>query len=127
MTVTAVYAAVFGLVFVALSFRVIRIRQRLGVGLGDGEDPLLRRAIRVHGNFAEYVPFALLLVYFAEQAARNALAAHVLCGLLLLARLSHAWGVAQVREELRFRVFGLSVTGLVICGAALLILFRRVA
>ena len=71
MTVTAVYAAVFGLVFVALSFRVIRIRQRLGVGLGDGEDPLLRRAIRVHGNFAEYVPFALLLVYFAEQAARK--------------------------------------------------------
>ena len=122
MLVTPYYAAIFGLIFVILSFRVIRIRQRLGVAIGDGEDPGLHRAIRVHGNFTEYVPFALLLVYFAEDISQNTLFGHALGSLLLLARLSHAYGVSQLRENLRFRVFGLFVTGCVICGAAVLIL-----
>lgn len=122
MLVTPYYAAFFGLIFVILSFRVIRIRQRVGVAIGDEGDLRLRRAIRVHGNFTEYVPFALLLVYFAEQTSQNELYAHALGGPLLLARLSHAYGVSQLREDLRFRVFGLFTTGCVICGAALLIL-----
>lgn len=122
--VTHYYAALFGLIFVILSFRVIRIRQRLGVAFGDGEDPGLRRAIRVHGNFTEYVPYALLLVYFTEEVSRNEMFAHALGSLLLVARLSHAYGVSQLREELRFRVFGLFGTGCVISVAALLILLN---
>lgn len=80
MLVTPYYAAFFGLIFVILSFRVIRIRQRVGVAIGDGSDLRLRRAIRVHGNFTEYVPFALLLVYFAEQTSQNELYAHARVG-----------------------------------------------
>ncbi|MFE8071127.1 MAPEG family protein [Marinobacteraceae bacterium S3BR75-40.1] len=122
MLVTPYYAAIFGLVLVVLSFRVIRIRQHLAVAMGDGGNYRLRRAVRVHGNFTEYVPLTLLLIYFAELAWQNALVAHALCSLLLLARLFHAYGVSQVREDLRFRVFGLAVTGGVISVSALLIL-----
>ncbi len=68
MLVTPIYAAVLALVFVGLSVRTIRLRRRARIAVGDGGDPRLARAMRVHTNFAEYVPLALLLIYFAESA-----------------------------------------------------------
>ena len=63
MPATPLYAALLGLIFVALSIRTIRLRRRYGVGVGDGNNTELQRAARVHANFAEYVPLALLLIY----------------------------------------------------------------
>ena len=48
-----------------LSMRMISNRVRARVNLLDGGDEALTRAMRVHGNFAEYVPFALLLMALA--------------------------------------------------------------
>ena len=52
MTVTPVYAAVPGLIFLALSIRTISMRRRHRVAVGDGGNAELRRAMRVHANFA---------------------------------------------------------------------------
>ncbi len=123
MQITPFYAAVFELAFVLLSFRVIRVRQRLKIAIGDGDNPGLSRAIRVHGNFSEYVPFTLLLLSFAEIRTQSSLAIHAACILFLVARISHAYGVSQIKENLRFRVFGVLVTGGVICFSAFLILW----
>jgi uncharacterized membrane protein YecN with MAPEG domain len=122
MLITPYYAALLALIFVALSFRVIRIRQQLKVSLGDGKDKQLKRAIRVHGNFAEYVPLTLMMIYFVEIQSHNALLIHWLCTVFILARLSHIYGVSQLKENLMFRVFGLFITGSVICTAAIVIL-----
>ena len=64
---TPLYAALLALLFVVLSGRVIKQRLKHQVGLGDGGQPALVRAIRVHGNFIENVPLALLLLLMYEM------------------------------------------------------------
>ena len=66
MIITSIYASLLAALFFVLSARVILLRRVVRVGLNDGGNDYLRRRIRVHGNFAEYVPFILLLILFAE-------------------------------------------------------------
>ena len=65
--ITGGYAALLALLYLALSGLVIRQRLRHGVPIGLGEAEGLLRASRAHGNFAEYVPFALVLILLLEQ------------------------------------------------------------
>jgi uncharacterized membrane protein YecN with MAPEG domain len=125
MPVTPLYAALLGLIFVALSIRTIRLRRRYRVGVGDGKHTELQRAARVHANFAEYVPLALLLIYFVETSGAVALRIHILCLALLCGRLLHAWGVSQPRENYRYRTAGMVLTFSVIISACLFLLFAR--
>ena len=120
--VTPFYAALIALLFVVLSIRTLRLRHRFKVAIGPGEDPLLARAMRVHANFAEYVPIALLLMLFVEMAARNQVLVHALGALLIVGRSLHAYGVSQVRENYRFRVSGMALTFTVIITAAITLL-----
>ena len=110
MTITPIYAAVAALFFVLLSARTIKGRQTAGVTLGDGDDPLLRRAIRVHGNFAEYVPFTLLLMALAELRDSPVWIVHMVGLTLLAGRLIHAFGVGREPEQLRLRTLGMALT-----------------
>jgi uncharacterized membrane protein YecN with MAPEG domain len=110
--------------FVVLSIRIIRLRQSLRVGLGDAGNPQLQRAIRVHANFAEYVPFGLLLIFLVEGQGASTLLVNVLGMGLLLGRLSHAFGVSQTNENLRFRVSGMVITFLTLLTSAAYLLLR---
>lgn len=125
MTVTPAYAAVLGLIFVALSVRTIRMRRRHRVAVGDGGNAELRRAMRVHANFAEYVPLALLLIFFVEHDGAGTLLVHALGIALLAGRLLHAWGVSQEPENFRYRVSGMVLTFGTIITAALAIFIAR--
>lgn len=127
MTATPAYAAVLGLVFVALSLRTIRLRRRHRIAVGDGDNAELRRAMRVHANFAEYTPLALLLIFFVEHDGAALLLVHALCIALLAGRLLHAWGVSQNRENFRYRVSGMLLTFGSIATAALAIVVARLA
>lgn len=119
---TALYAALLGLFYIVLSFKVVAKRRRFQVGIGSKGELSLERAIRVHANFAEYVPFALLLLFLAEYSGLAPVYLHILGVALLLARISHAWGVRQLQEPLKFRVFGMLVTSGVILLSALAII-----
>lgn len=125
MTVTPVYAAVPGLIFLALSIRTISMRRRHRVAVGDGGNAELRRAMRVHANFAEYVPLALLLIFFVEHDGTKTLLVHALCIALLSGRLLHAWGVSHERENFRYRVSGMILTFGTLISAALAIFIAR--
>ncbi len=81
------------------------------------------RAMRIHSNFAEYVPLSLLLFYFVEQGGAPALFVHVLCASLLVGRVLHAFGVRQVKENYRYRVFGMALTLTPLIAAALQLLW----
>ena len=118
------YAAVLGLVFIVLAARVIRARQGANVAIGTGGDASLERAMRVHANFAEYVPLALLLLAFAEMQGRPAWLIHLLCVALVVARVVHAVGVSQGNEDLRLRTVGIATTFLVLAAAAVSLLLR---
>jgi uncharacterized membrane protein YecN with MAPEG domain len=110
MHIVPFYASIFALLFVALSVRTLRMRRRLQIAIGDAGDQAMLRAMRVHSNFAEYVPISLLLLYFAEIGGANPGLVHLLALCLLAGRLSHAFGVSQVKEDYRFRVFGMAMT-----------------
>ncbi|MEX0952111.1 MAG: MAPEG family protein [Gammaproteobacteria bacterium] len=122
MLVTPAYAAILALVFVFLSVLTINKRRSAGAAIGDGGQVQLQRAIRVHANFAEYVPFALLLIYFLEISSRIDWLIHILCLVLISGRLLHAYGVSQARENLRYRITGMAMTFTVIVTAAGVIL-----
>jgi uncharacterized protein len=123
MQIVAIYAAVLTLLFVGLSMRTIALRGRVRVTLGDGGDERLRRAIRVHSNFAEYVPLGLLLIGFVEAGGARAWSVHGLGLCLLLGRVLHAYGVSQVGERLLPRMIGMVLTFASLTTSALILLF----
>jgi uncharacterized membrane protein YecN with MAPEG domain len=92
MPVFFVCAGLLGLLAVSLTVSVGRLRMQKKIYLGDGGDPEMLTAIRAHGNFMEYVPLCLALIYFASDyygywpVAITSLA-------LLVARVLHAAGL----------------------------------
>ncbi len=120
--ITPVYAAIIALMFVLLSVRTLRLRRRFSVAIGGGNEPLLERATRAHANFAEYVPIALLLIFFLEIQGGSTLRIHIACGVLLIGRIIHAWGISQPREDFRFRVLGMAMTFTALIGTAVALL-----
>lgn len=124
MITVSMYAAVLGLLYFYLSIRVIRLRRKLQVVLGDAGNKNLIRAISVHSNFAEYVPICLLLLYFVETQTSNLWMIHILGISLVVGRLSHAYGVSQKVENLKFRVFGMVMTFSVITLCSIILLFQ---
>jgi uncharacterized protein len=127
MPVTPLYAAVLGLIFAFLSVRTMRLRREFQVALGDGKQPDLLRAARVHANFAEYVPISLLLIYFLEIYTSSYWWIHALCIALLVGRIIHAYGVSQPEENYNFRRIGMALTGIVIVVASMRLLFAYFA
>ena len=117
-TILPIYAAVFAIFFVVLSIRTIRQRRKLKIGLGDSGNNDMQRAMRVHANFAEYVPLSLLMIYLVEQSGVYAWFVHALCMGLLIGRMSHAYGVSQQRENFAFRVTGMTLTFTVLIASA---------
>lgn len=77
--ITPVWAAALALLFVILSARTLLLRRKLGIALGDSGNETLHRAIRVHANFAEYVPLTLLLAVLLELGGARALLVHAVC------------------------------------------------
>ena len=118
MPITALYAGLLAPLFVLLALRVILQRTKQRVAVGDGQNLKLLRLIRVHGNFAEYVPLALVLMALAESLGAWAWLLHVLGIALVAGRSLHAYGVSQVKEVLRYRQMGMALTfGVLISGA----------
>jgi uncharacterized membrane protein YecN with MAPEG domain len=109
LPVTALYAGLLALYFVWLATRVIKARRVYRVALGTSHR-LVERAARAHGNFAEYVPFALLLLALCEVNRLPDWALHVLGTVLLAGRIAHAAGIAREPENFRWRVLGMSLT-----------------
>lgn len=63
MNTLPLYAALLALIFVFLSVRTLRLRRTLQIGIGDGGNTEMLRAMRVHSNFSEYVPISLILIF----------------------------------------------------------------
>ncbi len=120
MPITALYAGLLALLFFVLAIRVIGVRRGVRIALGDGGDVGLLRRIRVHANFAEYVPLTLLLLGLAETLKTDARVLHGLGMLLIVARLVHAAGVSQTKEWFALRVSGMAGTFTVLISAAVI-------
>jgi uncharacterized membrane protein YecN with MAPEG domain len=122
--ITAIYASVLAIVYIVLSYRVAKRRVKFKVGLGTGDNRELEQAVRSHGNFAEYVPFALLLLALYEIGGAPGWAVHLAGAALLIARVLHAVGLTQSSGRTTGRFTGILATWLVILGLALANLVR---
>lgn len=122
-SIVPLYAASLALLFVALSVRTLRLRRALGVPIGDGGNASMLRAMRVHANFAEYVPFCLLLLLFVEARGAPPWLVHALGAGLLVGRIAHALGVSRTQENYRYRVFGMASTFTVLLSASAYLAF----
>lgn len=106
MRTAALYVGLFGILLIILSLRVSFVRRDARVPVGDGDNEVLLRRIRAHGNFAEYVPIALLLLALAEHTGMGSLFIHLFGIVLLVGRISHAYGISQTNEVFVFRMIG---------------------
>jgi len=89
VSVTAIYAGFLALLSVVFTARVGLYRVHSRVLFGDGGDEMLLRRQRAHGNFAEQVPFTILLLALVELGGGAAWLLHALGAVLLVARLLH--------------------------------------
>lgn len=122
------YAAIFALLYLGLTVRVIALRNTKRVSLGSGGDPALERAIRIHANFIEYVPLALILLIAMEMQRRSIYVLHILCLLLLIGRICHFLALSRenTANPLRGVGVGLTVLVLVVASIILIIDFFRI-
>src|SRR5258706_774350 len=95
------YAALLTFIYIFLSARVIRSRGANRIGLGTGGHRGLERRMRIHANFAEYVPLALLLLVFMEMQGRPGWLLHLLCIALVAARIGHVIALWDEKEIFR--------------------------
>ncbi len=110
LIVTSLVASVLAIIFIRLSFAVIRLRRANRVGLGSGGNEELERAIRAQGNFAEYAPFGLILIACLEL---NGAPWWLVCipGIsIIIGRLIHAIGINEPPPHFRKRVLGMIFT-----------------
>jgi uncharacterized membrane protein YecN with MAPEG domain len=118
MPITLAFASINALIFLVLSILVVRGRVEEEVAIGSGGKPRLELKIRVHGNFAEYVPLALLLMALLEAAGYSATVLCLLGTVLTLGRLSH--GLSRGAKPNAFRFMGTLATWIIIAASAVM-------
>ena len=116
LPITLGVAIVLGVLFLGLSIRVIMQRGRTKVSLGAGSaggfqfgnecdaSPLFV-AIRAQANFAEYVPFSLILIALNEEAGAPRAIVLAMAAMLVLGRLLHPLGLSRIAPNF-FRASG---------------------
>ena len=115
----SVFVASNGLLLFMLAMRVSLLRTKFGISTGDGDNPVLFKAIRAHSNAVEQVPmFALLILALSFNALRSDyLAALVI--VFTLARISH--GIGMNYRIYRARQLGAGLSYLLHVVAAVLL------
>lgn len=119
LSITPIYAGLLGLMYVALSAMVITQRHSNKVSYGDGGNSNMLKAMRTHSNFAEYAPFALLLIAMVELQGAGGLILNLLGLCLLAGRVLHAYGFGRNPQIVILRQIGMVLTFTVILVAAL--------
>lgn len=107
LSITPLYAGILALLYFGLSVYVILGRRAKLIGLGDGGDAEMLTRIRMHGNFAEFVPLCLVVMLILELGGGAALLLHGLGIALVLGRVAHAYGLRISSGATPYRVFGM--------------------
>jgi len=108
--VTSIFTAILTLFYLVLTLRIITIRETHKVSLGDGGVDELQRAIRAHGNFAEYVPIALICLACLEGNGAPWWITVPLGIAIVTGRVLHALGMSEAKSDFRYRVKGMKFT-----------------
>jgi uncharacterized membrane protein YecN with MAPEG domain len=110
LLVTSIIASALAILYIKLSFAVIGLRRKNKVGLGSGGHEDLERAIRAHGNFAEYAPFGIILIACLELNGAPWWLVAIPGITLITGRLLHAKGMNVPPPDFSKRVLGMKFT-----------------
>jgi uncharacterized membrane protein YecN with MAPEG domain len=110
LLITSIIASALTIILIKLSFAVIGLRRKNKVGLGSGGHEELERAIRAQGNFAEYVPFGIILIACLELNAAPGWLVAIPGITLIIGRLIHAVGINEPPPNFSKRVLGMKLT-----------------
>lgn len=123
--VTAVFAAVTGLLLLVLSTHVVRFRLKYQKGMGVTDDRDFEAAVRAHANLVEYAPLGLLMLALAELNGVSGQLVYWAGMALVVGRILHAWGMINGRGGThKARMAGIVLTWLAILVTALLLLWN---
>ena len=106
LTVTPIYAATLAIMMIGLSMYVSSLRADRAISLGTGNDTQMLERIRRHGNFAESVPMALLVLAIGEVSGLPAIWVHAAGGVLILSRIIQPLGLAHDKTFTALRLAG---------------------
>lgn len=113
--ISLMYASIFALFALALSFRAGDFRGKTGISVLFGEPANMELAerVRVHQNFLEYVPMVVIVMAAIEASGGSALFLYVVGDLLILARIAHAVGLKHDNMAHKGRMIGAGGTLLI--------------
>ena len=127
VSITALYAALLGIMMIVLRTHVSVLRGKSGISILHGDNMVLAESMRRHGNFIENVPMNLLLMGFAEMLAAPAGLLHFAGASLLAGRVIHVFGIDHTRPAKPARIIGGIFTTASMLAAAAFIFWSRLA
>ena len=126
LSVTPIYIAILGLLFVPITLRVGLYRVKNKVDIGDAGDEQLLRLIRCQANFVETTPLAVALLIVMELMGGGDTWLHALGATLVVARLMHYVGFSGIGPFV-FRPLGMVGTFAVYIVSSIWILMAALA
>lgn len=125
--ITAIYASALTIIVFVLAQLVIRARGKTKIALGDRGDDRLLEASRRQMNFVENVPMTVILMMMAEAGGASPMQLHIAGAVLVLARITHPFGIQIDRPAHPMRIGGAVATNLVQFGLIAILLMQYVA
>ena len=114
LPITAIYAGLLGLLAIVLGASSGFSRAKNKVSIGDGGNPDQIVLVRRHGNFAEWVPIALILIAILELNDVSSAAIHAFGATLVVARILHPIGIKTPTRSTLPRTLGAMATALLV-------------
>ena len=95
LPITLMYAGIFAIIALLLSFLAGSARGRAGTSIlyGDPVDMKLAEKVRRHQNFLEYVPIFLILFAALEANGVSSMFLYIVGDLMIVVRIFHAFGL----------------------------------
>ncbi len=118
--ITTLYAGLLAIIYIGLALFTVKGRFKHRISLGDGGNDNMNKRIRIHGNFNEYIPFALLLMLLLDIEETSEIIIHALGVSLIIGRLLHFFGIYHDKGPSFGRTGGMIITLLVVLVAAVL-------
>ena len=116
--ISVIYAVLSAALIIYLSFEVIKTRRKLQISVGDGNNEDLQTVQGAQSNAIEYLPIALLLLFYLEYNGASIWLIHLIGITLVTGRIVHARGL--LKKNMKRRVLGMQITIYVLIGLCLL-------
>ncbi len=113
LPITLCAAAAAAIINIWLAMRCGQARIKGKVSLGDGGDTWLIKRMRAHANYAEFTPFALVLILVLELTGLGGQLLAISAAIYFLARICHMFGM-EADAPGKLRMIGIMGTMLLL-------------